>query len=182
MSDHLSWELLCDYWAGELTLEAEESVEAHTMQCEACAQLSAGLVAVTEPLRTLIPPLISTATLAKLAARGLRVLENPMQPGDRRPVLFPAEMDLMIHRLGGLALADVTRVDFRLWVEETGDVLAVIEGAPFDVATGSVMLVCQQHYASLPHNVVSQLALQHADGSVTRAEYTILHQFELQLG
>ncbi len=178
MSEHLPWEELCDYWTGELDAEAEASVEAHTMSCEACAQRSSGLHALTEALRMLTPPMIDAATLAKLSARGLRVLENPMQPGELRSVVFPADVDLLVHRLGGLALADVSQVDLQMRVEETGAVLVVLEAAPFDVATGSVLLLCQQHYASLPPNVVSALALHHADGSVTRSEYTIRHRFE----
>lgn len=178
MSAHLLFEQLCDYWAGELDVDAEERVEAHTMGCEACAQRSSGLLALTEALRMLSPPVIDAAALAKFSARGLRVLENSMQPGERRSVRFPADVDLMVHRLGGLALADVSQVDFRMRVEETGAVLVVLEAAPFDVATGSVMLLCQQHYATLPPNVVSELELHHANGSVTRTEYTIRHQFE----
>lgn len=177
MSEHLSWEQLCDYWAED----AQGGVEEHLMGCDACTQLSASVAAISEPLRNLVPPLITAATLAKLATRGLCVVENPMLPGDRRDVLFPADADLLIHRLGGLALADVTRVDFKMWVEETGEVLAAIEAAPFDARADSVLLVCQQHYASLPPNVVGELAAKHADGSETRSRYTILHRFERQI-
>ena len=116
MSAHLGWDELVDYWMDEHP--DADAIEAHVMGCSTCTQLSARVVALTRALGTLLPPLVTPGTLAKLAGRGLRVSESVWHPGDRREVVFPADLDVLIHRLEGLP-ADATRLDFTMFAEST---------------------------------------------------------------
>lgn len=176
----LSWSLLVDYWAADadLTPQVLDAVEEHLMGCESCSLSSARVAALTEALRTLVPPLLKPQTVAQLAARGLQIVDNPMQPGERREVWFPRHADILLHRLRGLPLERATRVSFVLRVEGSGDVLVSIDDAPFDRERGEVLVACQQHYASLPPDTVAEIRVRDADDRERVAMYTILHRFE----
>jgi hypothetical protein len=175
---HLDWASLVDYWAGDLAPDVELAHDEHLFGCEACSRLSASVAVLTETLRDLIPPLITPERLAKLAARGLTILENPMQPGDRREVVFPKHVDILLHRLGGLDLANATHVTFVMRVEGTNDVLSTVLEAPFDRASGTVLVACQQHFAAFPPDTVAEVHVHAADGCEHLSTYTILHRFE----
>jgi anti-sigma factor RsiW len=174
----VAWDTLADYWAGDLPPPAEEAVDEHLMGCAACSAVSARVAAIAETLRTEIPPVITGDELAALRARGLRIVENPMAPGARKPVVFPAGVDLLIHRLGGLDLTRATRVAFILRVEGTGRVLVDIDDAPFDRAAGAVLVACQKHFAALPPDTVAEVRARDAAGAEVAATYTILHRFD----
>jgi hypothetical protein len=173
----VSWEQLVDYWAGELSAELEASLEEHLMGCAVCTAASASVAALTEALRAEIAPLLTADAIARLRAKGLRIAENPMLPAERKQVPFPADIDLLIHRLGGLDLSRATRVSFSLRVEETDHVFAEIDDAPFDRDSGAILLACQHHFDVLPPNTVAQVRTHDEGGTVTVAEYTILHLF-----
>lgn len=169
---HLSWEELVDYWADEHP--DPDEIEAHTMGCADCTGLSERVMAVTRALGRLAPPLLSTKVLEKLRARRLRIEESVFQPGDRREVVIPRELDVMVFRLQGVPV-DAVRLDFAMTVEETAAPLVQLADVPF--AQGAALLACQQHYASLPPDVVISLRATHADGGQSETRYTILHRF-----
>ena len=173
----LEWAELVDHWAGDLAPEVQDALDEHMLGCASCNALSARVAAITEALRAALPPVITAERLAALRARGLRVLENPMHPGERREVFFPRDVDLLIHRLSGHSLADATRVEFTLVDEDTGDVMAHVEHAPFDVASGSVLVACQKHYAVMPPNTVARTRVFTASGGSSEQTFTILHRY-----
>lgn len=170
---HLSWEELVDYWADEHP-DADE-VEAHTMSCADCTALSERVVALTRALGRLAPPLLSADVLEKLRARGLRIEESEFHPGDRREVAIPRELDVLVFRLQGVP-EDAVRIDLAMTVEETATPLMQLADIPF--VRGAALLACQQHYASLPPNVVVSLHATAADGRQSETRYTIRHRFE----
>ena len=174
---HLDWAGLVDYWAGDLTSEDSAACEEHVFGCQACSELSARVAAVTETLRTLVPLVLTPELLAQLRARGLSIADNPMQPGERREVLFPARADILLNRLCGLSLERATRVDFVMRAESTGAVLVAEDDVPFDRAHGSVLIACQKHFAVLPPDTVAEVRVRDADGGDTLTTYTILHRF-----
>jgi hypothetical protein len=181
MSDpaqHLDWENLVNYWADDLTPEGEAACDEHLFGCGACTELSTRVAALTETIRNLIPPLLTPEALAKLAARGLAIVDNPMQPGERREVVFPKTADILLHRLQGLALDKATRVSFIMRVESTGDILTSIDEAPFDRMRASVLVACQKHYGVFPPDTVAEVRVHDADGGEHLTTYTILHRFE----
>jgi hypothetical protein len=170
---HLSWDELVDYWADEHP--DPDAIEAHTMGCVDCTTLSERVAAVTHALGRLVPPFLSTEALAKLRTRGLRIDEAVFQPEDRREVVFPRELDVLIFRLQGLP-DDAVRLDFTMFIEGTETRVVELANVPF--VQGTALLACQQHYASLPPDVVVSLRATHADGRQTETRYTILHRFE----
>jgi hypothetical protein len=178
MNCPVSFEELVGYWAGDLPPEVEAAVDEHLMGCAGCTRESARVAAMTETLRNLIPPLISRQRADALAKKGLRVLENPMQPNERREVVFPGDVDILLHRLGGMDLGDAVRVSFILRDERTGRVMVRQEEAPFERESGEVLVACQAHYAALPPDTVAEVRAHDAAGVETLTSYTILHRFE----
>ncbi len=173
----LSWEQLVNYWAGELDSAVEAAVEEHLIGCAACTATSASVAAMTEALRAELAPLLTADAVERLRIKGLRIAENPMLPAERKQVPFPADVDLLIHRLGGLDLSRATRVSFSLRIEESDQLVVEIDDAPFDRDAGAVLLACQHHFDVLPPNTVARVRARDDRGIVTVAEYTILHLF-----
>jgi hypothetical protein len=174
---HVDWPSVVDYWAGDLTVEEATTFDDHVFGCEVCSELSARVAALTETLRGLIPPLLTPETLERLAARGLRIVDNPMQPGERREVVFPKDTDILLHRLGGLALESATRVSFVMRVESSGQVLATIDDAPVDREHAAVLVACQAHFRAFPPDTVAEVRVHDANGGEHLTTYTILHRF-----
>src|SRR6185295_13820099 len=99
----------------------------------------------------------------RLRARGARVRQNEFAPGDRREVEFSSDVDLLIHRLGGLDLAGAERVALRITAESTGALIGETDTATFEPGEGAVLIACQRHYATLPHDTVMSVSV-HAPG------------------
>ncbi len=155
----LDWGTLVDYWAGDLDAAASDTVEDHLFGCADCTAAAARVAGVTEALRAALPPVVSRERIERLRARGARIRENDFLPGDRREVVFVRDADLLIHRLSGLDLTHADRVDFRIAAESTGELLASVEGVPFDPNEGAVLVACQRHYATMPADTVISLAI-----------------------
>lgn len=173
----LTWETLVDYWAGDLTSQASALVEEHLFGCEPCSTEAGRVAAVTEAVRAVIPPVVSRPRLERLRAQGKRITENDFVPGVRCDVVFPGDVDLLIHRLGGLDLHDAERVDLRMTSESTGELLVKLDAVPYEPTEAAVLIACQRHYAALPPDPVMTIIV-HARGAVIRtADYTLLHIF-----
>jgi hypothetical protein len=173
----VSWDALVDYWAGDLPPTEEDVLEEHVMGCDECREASARVAAITETLRSMAAPVIGKETLERLRARGMRIVENPILPGERKPVFFPADADMLIHRLGGLDLSRAARVHFEIRDEVSGQVINTVEDAPFDRDAGTILIACQRHYAGMPPDTVIEIRAREDSGSETLATYTILHRF-----
>lgn len=174
----IAFETLVDYWSGELAPEQEAALDEHLIACESCSALSARVAAITEALRAVIPAVVSPEMLAVLGARGLRIVENPMQPGEASDAIFPADADILLHRLSGLRLTPDARVRFVMRVEQTGEVLLALDDVPVDREHDTVLVACQQHFASLPHDTVAELHVQTPEGRERVERYTIRHHYE----
>src|SRR3954453_14731961 len=112
-------EVLVAYWAGDLPSAETDAVDEHVMGCEVCARASEQVAFITEGIRATISPVITARELAALRARGLRIEEHVVRPGQRTPLVFRANLDLLIHRLAGLDLSRAERVHLRVLAEET---------------------------------------------------------------
>jgi hypothetical protein len=175
----LPWDTLVDYWAGDLPRADSDRVDDHLFGCPTCADAALRVGAMAETLRDLLPPAVSRARLNALRAAGVRLQENVFWPGERRPVVFEDDAELLIHRLAGLDLAGADHVSLRVVVESTGDCLVALDAVPFERDEGAVLIACQRHFASLPPDTRFELAV-HAPSpaaSQTDVAYTILHQF-----
>ena len=101
-----------------------------------------------------------------------------MRPGERAPVLFRRDVDLLIHRLGELDLSRAERVQVRVLSEGTGDVMIESPAAPFDAGSGEVLIACQRHFRELPPDVVFEVSVIEAGVAKVAATYIIPHIFE----
>lgn len=177
-SSPVSWEDLVAYWARDLPPAEVERLDEHLMGCGACSEESARVSALAAALHGFVPPVLSGALLATLRQRGLRIEENTFAPGQRKPVVFAAGVDLLIHRLEGFDLSSARRVKVTISVESTGAVLFQDPDAPFDPREG-VLIACQRHFAALPPDTVFEVCAIEASGVERTALYTIPHEFEV---
>lgn len=175
----IPWDQLVAYWAGDLEPTELDRVDEHLMSCGVCTAESARVSSVTEAVRALIPPVVDHARLAALRARGLRIVDNPLLPDLRKEVHFGPETDILLHRLGGLDLLAAERVSIEFSVEATGDVLLSEPSAPFDRASGEVLIACQRHFAAFPPNIVAHVRTHDASGTERVARYPIPHVWKL---
>lgn len=173
----IPWDVLVAYWANDLPEAELDQVETHLMACDACTTESESVAQLSQTLRELLPPLLRPEQVEQLRARGLVVVDNPMRPGERRQVSFPRGVDILLHRLQGLALEQAASVHFTLHDEDTGSLIAEVPDAPFDRARGEILVACQLHYAHMPPNTVAECEVRLANGDTQRTRYTILHLF-----
>jgi hypothetical protein len=174
----VSFETLVAYWAGDLPSVESDAVEAHVMSCSSCTATSARVAAVAEALRAQIPPIVNREQVAKLRARGLKIVDNPVRVGERKVAVFTPGVDIMLHRLGGLDLSHATRVGVTVKVEETGDLLFQTDDAPFDREAGEVVIACQRHFSAFPPNIVFEVRSYDAShGEMRAAVYVVPHAF-----
>lgn len=173
----IAFDIFVAYWAGDLDAAANDAVEEHTMGCGACAATSARVAAITEAIRVQIPPILAPEMLGVLRARGMRIVDNPMKPGERKETVFADGVDILLHRLGGLDLSGATTVTVCVKVEETGDIISQNDDAPFDRAAGEVLIACQRHFSSFPPNIVFEVRARGALPNDAVAVYTVPHVF-----
>ena len=173
----IAFEILVAYWAGDLAPLEAETVEQHAMGCATCTGESARIAAITQAIAGQIPPMIASETVAKLRARGVRIVDNPVRPGERKTTLFPDDADVLLHRLGELDLLGASSVSVTVKVEETGDILFHTDNAPFDRAAGEVLVACQKHFRAFPPNIVFEVLRRDALQNETIAVYTVPHVF-----
>ena len=102
---------LVAYWANDLSPDEQATVEEHLFACDGCFTAAERIAKVAQAFRTSLPPIISSADLAGLRAQGARLVENTFVAGQRQPVVFAPGIDMLIHHLGGLDLADAERVE-----------------------------------------------------------------------
>ncbi|HWB82208.1 MAG TPA: zf-HC2 domain-containing protein [Nannocystaceae bacterium] len=174
----IAFEVLVDYWAGELSDEAVERIDAHVMGCASCAAESEAVERIAAACRFRIPPVISADQLDALQREGLVVAENPCTPGARKEARFEPDVDLLVHRLGGLALAGATRVRMVVRSESSNVVMLEDDFVPFDRTRGEVLVACQRHFAAFPPDVVFEVFAHDDTGIVSSARYLVPHVFD----
>jgi hypothetical protein len=175
----LSVEALVAYWAGDLEPSASDALEEHLFACDACTASSARIAAITEKLRSAVPPIVSGERLAALRARGLGIEDNIVPPETTSHVVFERQ-DMIIHHLSGLSLANAARVGVSVRVEETGELLFEQPDAPFEAATGEVQIACQRHFVAYPPNVVFVVTTHDGAGATRTDRFTVRHTFVLR--
>ena len=177
-STPIAWETLVAYWAADLPGTELDALEEHLLGCASCTAASARVAAVTEGIRKLIPPVLDRARLDRLRARGLRIVENPVAPGERKECVFPVGVDILLHRLGGLTLRDTKVLGLKVLVESTRDVMFEFPDVPFDARSGEVLVACQRHFETLPHDVMFEVSTRDALGREERIHYSVPHRYE----
>ena len=174
----IAFEALVAYWAGDLPSEEEDALELHAMGCAECNASSERVACIALAVRALVPPLVTSAQVAALRARGLCIEENEMEPGERKAVVFRLGVDILLHRLGGLDLKSALEVSVTVRDEDTGDVIYEEPRAPFDAENGEVLVACQRHFAAFPPNVLFEVRALGPGAELRVARYVVPHTFE----
>jgi len=169
---------LVDYWAGDLPVDEAEAIENHVFGCVSCTQASAKIAAIASALRGMLPTAVSRAQVDALRAQGLSLVETSIPAGVPTTVTFARHVDLMIHRLAGLALEGTERVHVTVRVASTGAVLTEDPLAAFDAARGEVLIACQRHFAVFPHDIEIEVRAHRPGIAPTETVYSIPHVFE----
>jgi len=172
----VDFETLVAYWADALDEAELERVEEHLMGCATCTASSERIASVVSALRGIIPPVVDRARVEKLRASGVRLREGTFFPDQRVGVHFPADLEILIHRLTGLDLSDAEHVHVTVRSESTGQLLAEVPRAPFDAREG-VLIACQQHFRDLPPDTVFEVRATTRSGAERVALYPIPHTF-----
>src|SRR5262249_6212600 len=161
-------------WPGDPAGRAASAVEGHLFGCGACSAVAARVAATAETLRTMVPPVVRPERLQRLARTGMRIVENPIEPGETSDFHFPKDAELAVHVLGGLSFQPGARVEVTLRSIASGGGLGHVDAAPFDAARGVVYLACQRDYAQLDHDLVAEVRV---GTGLPAVRYTILHHF-----
>ncbi|MBW2380855.1 MAG: hypothetical protein JRG70_15110 [Deltaproteobacteria bacterium] len=166
-----------DFFASELDDETGERLEHLLFECADCAADAERWGAIAGSAAIAIPPVITAETLRVLEDRGELMNKNVMKPGEHRRAEFPDGGTLLIHRLQGLDLERVDRVDLALSTPE-GAPLVRFEDVPFDRDTGEVLVACQRHFGeSFPENIVFEIERPGGDQVEVLAKYLIDHTY-----
>lgn len=174
----LSFESLVSYWAGDLGAAETDDVEAHVFACATCTTMSERIAAVTEKMRSLEPAVISAARLGELRAAGRRIQDNVVAPGARNRVVFSAQ-EFIVHHLGGLDLTDVDRVGLVVRADGTDHVVTEFPSAPFDAASGEILIACQRHFVVFPPNIAFEVTTFARGEAKNVTRYVVEHEWAL---
>lgn len=173
---HLSQDRIADYLAGFLDAADEAELEEHLFSCRDCSIEAEPLFALTAATRQAVPAIISPEHFEALEGEGRITQVNSMSPGQRADVLYPEDGKLLVHRLGGVDLSGVIRVDVEL-ADLEGRRLVLYEDIPFDPVRGEVFVACQRHYARLfPQDIVVRLQVVLGDRREETSRYTLFHR------
>lgn len=171
---HLTPAQLVEYWTKE---GGDPAVEDHVFECEACTLEMERIQRVVSVFRDSLPPVITREQLAELRTTGLAIEDHAFVPGETRAVTFDPKLDLLVHHLGGLSLADASRVGVTVRSPATGMVMHEDPFAPFDRERGEVLIACQKHFAVFPRDVVFDVRVYRDAGEPQLATYSIPHEF-----
>jgi hypothetical protein len=170
---HLTSQQLVEYWTKEVE---DPALEDHLFECEACTLEMERIQRVVSVFRDSLPPVISFDQLAELRGAGLTIADNAFVPDERKEVVFTSNLDLLVHHLTGLVLADATRVGVTVR-SESGAVMHDDPFAPFDRERGEVLIACQRHFAVFPRDVAIDVRVYRAAGEPQVSTYSIPHVF-----
>jgi Putative zinc-finger len=140
-----SFETLVALWSGDLSPEDAEAVETHLFSCDSCSEASDGLGRLVTGLREFVPPVISHRLRDRLAARGMRMRQTPVQSGVPAEARFTSDLDLLVHVLKG-DLSRAQRVDVEVMDGQKTATFFHFQHVPFDPGTGEVLVACQRHF------------------------------------
>jgi hypothetical protein len=170
---HLTSQQLVEYWSKEVD---DPALEDHLFECEECTLEMERIQRVVSVFRDSLPPVITAEQLAELRSAGLVIEDNAFKPGQRKEGTFTSNLDLLVHRLPDLPLADATRVGVTVR-SESGPVMHEDPFAPFDRARGEVLIACQKHFAVFPRDVAIDVRVYGATGEPKLVTYAIPHVF-----
>jgi hypothetical protein len=168
---------LVRYWTADLDDAETQALDEHLFTCDACSDASARVLAITDGLREVLPPIALESDLARAKAQGVRTVANDLRPGEPRETWLPRDGDLLVHRLlcdlGGLE-----RVSLQMTMLD-GTPLVAFDDVPFDPSSGAVLIACRRHFITqFPSDANIVVRRTRLDGSSTVDTFTVLHRLE----
>jgi hypothetical protein len=142
---HLEEQTLLDYW-----LEGAEAdaVEEHVLGCQACAQRLKTMVPIATAMTGLVaeapPPVLSRAQLDELKATGASIEEMTVPTFGE--VLWKHQGHRMLVPHVHIGANREGEIDVE-YCKADGEVISMYPRAPWDRASGELILACDSHVA-----------------------------------
>ena len=138
----LAFEMLVDYWAGDLEAGALETVEAHLMACDTCTARGTSLAQLAQEVRRVVQSGrvaggVTRELLERLERDGLRVRRHRVAAGGSVACTAGPDDDLVAMSLGG-DFHPGERVDLVRVNEPPGPFPPRLVDVPVDRASGEV--------------------------------------------
>lgn len=138
----LGWDILLEYWLGELDAEAEARTEEHYLGCAGCSHRLEQLTALAHEVRALartsgVNMVINDQFVRRLAGSGLQVREYHLPLNGSVNCTVAPQDDVVVARLEA-PLEGVERVDM-VYVDSDGRPQMRQEDVPFVAESGGVV-------------------------------------------
>ena len=176
----IEYQLLVQYWLGELDESRAAQVDEHLFGCACCTARLQELVGIADGIRALIRNgrvrgVVSHSFLERLASHGLRLREYQLAHNGSVHCTVTPDDDLIVARLRA-PLAGVTRMDLVMAGKE-GVERQRLRDIPFDPASGEIIFLPSTAYIrTLPATTsrIQLFAIDHAS-PIQIGEYTFFH-------
>lgn len=182
VSDHLSIDVLLDYWLRDSDAASTDAADEHLMRCEACGELLDGLIALGDGVRVAfragaVPAMASDAFVQHLAAQGLRVREYRVPHNGSVNCTVAPEDDLLVAHLEA-PLQGVERLDALAQLSVGPAVQHHLQDIPFDPQAGEALYIPKTaEIRQLPdHTAHITLLAVHPGGTREVGRYTFHHR------
>jgi hypothetical protein len=143
---HIPDQELVDHW---LEGVGGDAADEHLLACDACNARLQALVPVIEGMRGLgrgaPPPVVLRSDVDAMRARGVRVSEQSApSSGDLAWAIVEADVYVLAMTTGA---ERPVAIDVE-YCRADGERISVFPAAPFDRATGAVLIACDRHVAT----------------------------------
>jgi hypothetical protein len=178
----VSFEVLLDYWLGDLDDAATLRIDEHLLGCDACGAQLDEIVALGDGVRRaflagLFGTVVGADFVHRLAQRGLRVREYTVARNGSINCSLDPDDDVLVSRLSA-PLSGIGRLDL-LVAGIPGMPERRAEDVPFDPDAAEVVFVAPAgHIRGLPPHVGHmRLLAVDASGEHVLGDYTFHHGF-----
>jgi hypothetical protein len=180
MTHPLPFDTLVAYWLGETDAATTLAIDEHLLGCDACGARLDDVIALGEGVRGafdagVLQAFVDASFIERLAARGARVREYRLGPGDAVACGVAPGDDVLVTRLS-VPLAGVTRLDAVVRSSIDAEERRVAD-IPFDAARGQVLFVPRLAAVRRAPDHVFEVLLLAVDGDAERlvGRYTLDH-------
>jgi hypothetical protein len=180
--NHLSIDMLLDYWLHDSDAANTDAVDEHLMQCDACGQVLDELIALGDGVRVAfragaVSAVTSGAFVQRLAGQGLHVREYRLPHNGSVNCTVAPEDELLVSHLEA-PLQGVERLDALTQLSIDPGVQHRLHDIPFDPQAGEVLYVPKlAEVRQLPaHTMEVTLLAVESGGTREVGRYTFRHR------
>lgn len=176
----ISFERLVRYWAHDLTDAEVDDIDEHLFTCASCFETAGRVAALATGVRNALPPISIERDIERARARGVGIVASEFLPGAKTRIRAPRGVDVLVLRL---RVDDLVKVDNVALVGADGTPLILFDDAPFEPATGAVLVACQRHFAPMfspagDLEITFVVRGTDARGAEASRSFTIAHGFD----